>query len=332
MPVVVVKTVAKSTATKRATVKVTATAARVRAFLQGRDSIQNVEEQGPIPSIPGVDAAKMATNLRLLKERLSVDNLARLQDSLNSVGSNDFKEPPYDAMKAAVPTLENLGALQRLLSDPDQRSAMQTTARQFAVLLGAPDDLNSAALENTTRSRLEKRHVCRVCPQGAAVLKSSGSSAAQPCCPRRKTTTKTVSKGVVTRTIFQTVTVLPPKQTIWGRLYTDVNLNGQYDVGIDVPVVGKTVVASLAPPKKRVSSTLGSGVSGPDGKFDIEITPQPQGVQMDLSVDGQVIGTVTSSGPGGSIAAGNVRFIIVGIKETSVRLFTRLDCHGLVYL
>lgn len=75
---------------------------------------------------------------------------------------------------------------------------------------------------------LDRRNLCQRCPVGAVLVKSGGS----PCCPPRKTITKTktrVSTTLIKKTTIKTIRAVATKvvpgrvQDISGQLFFDLN-------------------------------------------------------------------------------------------------------------
>ena len=87
--------------------------------------------------------------MKELQDKLPADQMAKLQESLNSIGTPDFKPPPYAELLAAVPGLD-IKKLETALSDPKISVSLKGAAKEVAKALDTPTAVSARSLPAAT--------------------------------------------------------------------------------------------------------------------------------------------------------------------------------------
>lgn len=184
------------------------------------------------------------------------------------------------------------------------------------------DDLEAESLDETEtganaerRASAGPRNLCSRCPANVALVHAPSNNgknnggAAHPCCPNRKTVTvqKTRSR---TFTVYKThyvsarmrTSTATPQVKVSGQLYIDLNKNGRFDFGLDVPLSNAlvSVVISSARRAARAESNpsltiLGSGYTDGNGSWTVDVT------KSDMPAPGSPLGIALGSDPSQTI-------------------------------
>lgn len=154
-------------------------------------------------------------------------------------------------------------------NESGDRLDKKTMERDNEVWDSANDEVETATAHHN--SALFARHLCPTCPSGVLLLSSDQINYNSPvsyCCPARKTVTRTKTRSrtvvqtirrsvVITSTRRITTTILqatsPQRLTV--RLFWDVNSNGTWDYGVDLPYAGIVLQINstgAAPVRQRV--------------------------------------------------------------------------------
>lgn len=141
---------------------------------------------------------------------------------------------------------------------------------------------NRAASEESLS--LAARNLCPKCPSGVNVLASSDgrNNNARLCCAPRKVVTKTRSiKGKTVRVTRTTTSIA--KSTVYdlvGQLYYDVNGNGVFEPGVDIPLANVPIYVFAQSPATSVRAVSNPTKIGQDttdslGFFETRLSTVP---------------------------------------------------------